>query len=85
MREVCQISCQLSFYPLGEQEYLPYIDRVIGLIGQSGIAAEVGVMSTVLRGDTESVFALLRQIAETLHGEGCHFAMSILTSDTCGY
>lgn len=84
MCTIHQVSCQLSFYPLGENPYNHRIDAVIELIEAAPLQYEVGPMSTIIRGDRNEVFALLQKITETLDDDGCHFAMNAIFSNTCG-
>lgn len=75
------ISCQLSFYPLGREDYLADIDAVLRLVEQSGLRHTVGGMATTVTGRANDVFALLHQIAATAR---CPFSMPLLLSNTCG-
>lgn len=84
MREVPEkglIACQISFYPLGETDYLPHIDAVLALIQESGLAHTVGEMSTLITGPAGAVFALLQHVTEQAR---CQFSMTAAISNTCG-
>lgn len=78
------ISCQLSFYPLGEANFLPFIDTVISIIQNSGLPYTVNDMSTIIAGESTQVFALLQTITQTMHSQQCNFSMNIILSNTCG-
>lgn len=78
------ISCQLSFYPLGEADFLPHIDTVIALIQASSLPYTVNNMSTIISGESPHVFALLQTITETMHSQQCSFSMNVILSNTCG-
>jgi uncharacterized protein YqgV (UPF0045/DUF77 family) len=87
MREIQKeplISCQLSFYPLAQTDPLPEIGRALSVIQDSGLEHSTGRMSTVVRGPSGGVFALLRNIAETMDARGCKFSMTVTLSNFCG-
>lgn len=78
------VSCQLSFYPLGEVDFLPFIDTVIAIIQNSGLPYTVNDMSTIISGESAQVFTLLQTITNTMHAQQCSFSMNITFSNTCG-
>ena len=84
MRQFSQIACQLSFYPLNESNIDLSIAKVLKMIDESGLSAETGSMSTVIRGDSDMVFTLLRKITTIMSNDGCQFSMNIVVSNICG-
>ena len=78
------ISCQLSFYPLGETAFLPFIDTVLTIIQTSGLPHHMNDMSTIISGESTQVFALLQTITNIMHEKQCLFSMNIILSNTCG-
>ena len=51
MSEISQISCQLSFYPLGAADYNQIVEQVLQLIRkQTAVTAETNDLATILRG-----------------------------------
>ncbi len=60
MSEVPQISCQLSFYPLGTDNYNSIINQVLQIIDkQTTISAETNDFATILRGPGTNIFKLI--------------------------
>lgn len=87
MREFSEIACQLSFYPLQTEEMIPNIDRVLELIKESGLNYETGSMSTIIRGKSADVYALLQTITDTMGMQdetGTLFTMHMTISNICG-
>lgn len=78
------ISAQLSFYPLNEIDCLVSIDKVLKIIDQSGLDYNAGDMSTVIKGERENVFNLIKDITYTMDDEGCKFSMNVIISNFCG-
>lgn len=63
MSEISQISCQLSFYPLGAADYNQIVEQVLQLIQQqTAVTAETNELATILRGPVTDIFKLLEQI-----------------------
>jgi uncharacterized protein YqgV (UPF0045/DUF77 family) len=78
------LSCQLSFYPLGREDYLSPINEVLSLIQNSGLQHTIGEASTLIYGPPDRVFALLQRITESMNDVGCRFVMPVSLSNTCG-
>lgn len=53
------ITVEISYYPLLERYEEPVSELVALLENQPGVEAEIGTMSTLLRGDYDAVMALL--------------------------
>ncbi|MBC7235673.1 MAG: thiamine-binding protein [Chloroflexi bacterium] len=81
------ISAQVSFYPLGQEDFIGPIDRFIEVVAKSGLSYQVHRMSTVVSGDDEEVFRVLRQAyAEASaggSGAGGAAIMVITVSNVC--
>ena len=84
MGTAAQIACQLSYCPIGEVQYNREIERVLGLIAASGLQAEVGAMSTIIRGEAPKVLDLLGQIIQLQAESGLRYTMTATISNTCG-
>ncbi|HHX95286.1 MAG TPA: hypothetical protein GX691_05680 [Clostridia bacterium] len=76
-------ACELSFLPIQSDSYGDDVRRVISLIEESGLEYTVGEMSTLVRGNSGSVFALLNRIYDSLD-ETCSFEMVVKISNLCG-
>ena len=83
MRQV-QVACQLSFSPIGVVDYNSEICRVLELIENSGLSADVGSMSTIVRGQHTQVLELIGQIVELQAQNGSRFIINMALSNTCG-
>ncbi len=84
MRYVGKIAaCELSFIPIGDLDYREKIRTVIRMIEATGLSVEIGPMSTVVRGDFETILALIKDLYQAMDGE-CDFSMDIKLSNLCG-
>ena len=54
------IQAQVSVYPLGREDYIEPIDDFIRVVADSGLAYVVHSMSTVISGDDEEVYRVIR-------------------------
>ena len=81
--EKVTLSCQVSFYPLGQADYLDPINRVLALMEGSGLEYDIGPMSTRLTGESGALFGLLRRISEELY-PACGYVMTVTLSNVCG-
>ena len=79
-----QIACQLSFSPIGVEDYNREIGRVLELIKGCGLSVDIGPMSTIIRGSSEKVFALLEDIVKVQAQSGLRYVMNMAISNTCG-
>ncbi|MCL2580151.1 MAG: Ykof family thiamine-binding protein [Oscillospiraceae bacterium] len=84
MRKIPQIACQLSFVPIGDIDYNREIGLVLDMIAASGLTHEVGAMSTIIRGESLKVLALLGQIIQHEAESGHRYTMTAAISNTCG-
>jgi len=76
------ISCGLAYYPIGKVEYEEEINKVIQIIKDAGIAYEVNEMSTVIKGESELVFSVLKKITNEM--TETKFVLNLSISNTCG-
>jgi uncharacterized protein YqgV (UPF0045/DUF77 family) len=84
MRDVDQIiTAELSFVPLGSDDYNGEIRKVIDIIKDSQQEFTVGLMSTTIRGAKNTILDLIRQIFEEMN-EQCKFTMILKLSNECG-
>ena len=85
MSEISQISCQLSFYPLGAADYNQIVEQVLRLIRQqTTVTAETNDLATILRGPATDIFQLLEQITNYAQEQKWHFVYNATISNTCG-
>lgn len=65
------VTAQFSLYPLRTQELGPALEAALAAVRSSDVAAETGLMSTLLEGSEEQVFAALRAAftAAAAHGD----------------
>lgn len=85
MSAISQISCQLSFYPLGAADYNQIVEQVLQLIRQqTTVTAETNDLATILRGPATDIFQLLEQITNYAQEQKWHFVYNATISNTCG-
>ena len=85
MSAISQISCQLSFYPLGAADYNQIVEQVLRLIRQqTTVTAETNDLATILRGPATDIFQLLEQITNYAQEQKWHFVYNATISNTCG-
>lgn len=85
MSAISQISCQLSFYPLGAADYNQIVEQVLQLIRkQTAVTAETNDLATILRGPATDIFQLLEQITNYAQEQKWHFVFNATISNTCG-
>jgi uncharacterized protein YqgV (UPF0045/DUF77 family) len=58
--EAAQVGLQLSVYPLRQGHLRPAIESAVKSAAAEGVAVSVGPLSTVARGDEDSIFRALR-------------------------
>lgn len=75
-------SAQISVYPLRQQHLGPAIEAVRLAFEHEGLAPEAGPMSTLARGDSERIFAALREAFESVAATG-DVAMVVTLSNAC--
>ncbi len=76
------ISCQVSFIPVGVGDPDVAIKEVVDRIERSNLKCRVGVMSTVIQGQADLIFDLLKDIVSANLTRG--FIMDVRFSNVCG-
>lgn len=76
-------SCQISFAPIGSIDYLGEIQQVLNIIRNSGLEHDIGILSTVVRGEKIKVFKLIKDIYDNME-DACNFTMDVKISNLCG-
>lgn len=76
------LSAQVSVYPLRQERLAPAIDTVLDAFHREGLEAQVGVMSTLVTGETGPVFAALREGFERAAASG-ELVMVVALSNAC--
>jgi uncharacterized protein YqgV (UPF0045/DUF77 family) len=67
-----KINAAIQLLPLGDiKNKLPLIDKAIGLIQGSGLSHKVCPFETVVEGETEKVYKLIKSIQEETLKAGC--------------
>lgn len=59
------IQAEISYYPIGEADPAPVIERFIGRLETDGLTVEIGTMSTTVTGPSAAVFEALRNAFES--------------------
>ena len=78
-----EITCQMTFSPIVSSDYKNDVNDVIKIIDQSGLAYEVGRMSTEIRGEPDKIFRLVEEVFKTMENR-CGFTMDVRYSNLCG-
>lgn len=78
------VSCQLSFLPIGSEEYLDEIDKVLNLIKATGLKYNIDILSTTIVGDSNKILDLINRIHKEMSFGGCNYMMNIIISNVCG-
>jgi uncharacterized protein YqgV (UPF0045/DUF77 family) len=65
-----RVEAEVSLYPLGTERLWPFIESFVGVLREHGCDADVGQMSTLVKGDTEQVFGGLKAGYEAAAREG---------------
>jgi len=65
-----RVEAEVSLYPLGEERLSPSINSFVHGLKEHGCEAEVGQMSTLVKGDSAQVFDALRAGYEKAAGHG---------------
>jgi len=55
------ISVEVSFYPLGEENYKEIVNQFLEEINKSGLKFSVNHMSTIIIGETDKIFDFLKE------------------------
>ena len=81
MAESQQVIAEFSMFPVDKGISLsPYVARVLDVVDQSGIDYELHAMGTILEGELEEVFAVIRRCHSVLEEE-CDRIETIIKMD----
>lgn len=76
-------ACEISFIPMESSDAIDHVKKVINLIKTSELEHKIGAMSTLVRGDRNKIFQLLKEIYINMDGK-CGFVITAKISNTCG-
>jgi len=76
------IAAQFALYPLGVAHLGPILEEAIAATRATGVAVEVGAMSSVLQGEEDQVFGALRAAWEAAAGHGAT-VLVVSVSNAC--
>jgi uncharacterized protein YqgV (UPF0045/DUF77 family) len=79
---VMEVSAQISVYPLRQEKLGPTIDTMRDILEAQGLSPQVGAMSTIVTGDSETVFSALREAFEAAAAKG-DTVVTITVSNAC--
>jgi len=84
LEKAVMATCQMTFLPLETMCPDAAVHEVLKIIETSGLEAEVGPVSTLIRGDAAALCALIQHIYETMDAAQVRFSMNIQFSNRCG-
>jgi uncharacterized protein YqgV (UPF0045/DUF77 family) len=64
------ITAQVSLYPLSSADLSPAIDEALRILREHGLDVEIGMMSSLVRGEETAVFAALQSAFSQVAGQG---------------
>jgi len=64
-----KIQAEISLYPLGERDPLRAIDGFVSVLRVEGLKPRMGTMSTIVVGESETVFAAVAKAFEAVAAE----------------
>ncbi|SMO51758.1 hypothetical protein [Fodinibius sediminis] len=70
-------TAQFTYIPLKAAEPRESIDFLLELVAQHDVEVDVNYLSTSVRGETEVVFGLIREMYETMTIEGEEFRFHV--------
>jgi|SRR3970282_2202812 len=72
---------EFSMSPLDKGESVSkYVARSIDIIDKSGLSYQVGPMGTVLEGEWDEIFAVIKECFETMR-QDCHRVSALIKTD----
>jgi len=80
--EKTELSCQMSFYPLGTERINETVDEVLKIIESSGLKHQINQMSTTLWGNPSQITQLIERIITSMYPT--KFVLQITISNHCG-
>jgi uncharacterized protein YqgV (UPF0045/DUF77 family) len=76
-------SCQITFTPIGSNNYIEDINKVLEIIKSFSIEYDVSILSTVVRGEKNRILDMISTIYNTMD-DICSFTMDVKISNICG-
>jgi uncharacterized protein YqgV (UPF0045/DUF77 family) len=76
------ISAQVSLYPLGQMNLSPAIEQVLQIFRVHPLEVNQGPMSTLISGDSETIFAVLQEAFQHIAMQG-PAVMVVTLSNAC--
>lgn len=67
---VMEVEAEVSLYPLGQKELEPGVKAFIKALREHGCQVEVGDMSSIVAGESQTVFEALRLAYDSAASEG---------------
>ncbi|MGI6551770.1 MAG: YkoF family thiamine/hydroxymethylpyrimidine-binding protein [Bacillota bacterium] len=78
------ISCQVSLYPLGADDYADIVNEVLERLKYHQVEYKIGTMSTVLCGKEEDVWSAVQDMFHTARQIHQQSILTVTFSDCCG-
>jgi uncharacterized protein (TIGR00106 family) len=76
---------EFSVVPLGRGEAVgEFVARILNIVDKSGLPYQLTAMGTIVEGDWDRVFALIRKCHETMRGEASRVSTHIAIDDRDG-
>lgn len=82
MEVVMPVAMQISIYALRQQHFSPSIGKALDIFRAKGLNVEMGAMSTIVSGESEPLFAALKEVYESLAEKG-ELVMIVTLSNAC--
>lgn len=76
------VSAQISIYPLRQEKLNPAVNAVRDALKARGLSPDVGAMSTVVTGDSATVFSAIQEAFEAAAANG-DTVVTITVSNAC--
>ncbi len=70
------LSVQIIPKTVNGEDVIPYVDRAIAIIKESGVAYRVGPLETTMEGEFDELLAILKRMNEAMFEMGCPSVMS---------
>lgn len=77
------MACEISFIPIQSKDYIADIKEVLSIISDSGLVYSVGAMSTLISGEKDKLFELIKTIYNQMEAK-IDFTMQLKVSNVCG-
>ncbi|MGK9475593.1 YkoF family thiamine/hydroxymethylpyrimidine-binding protein [Melioribacter sp. OK-6-Me] len=77
------MTCEIAFIPLGSEDYIADVERVLEIIRKSDLEFKIGEMSTLVKGEANKIFSLLKNIFDSEYDK-TKFIISVRMSNVCG-